>query len=165
MKYAIATLTLIFNVVFAAIAGATDKTTNGIYLTADDFKNGNLRYEGLSGDPSHKLKLHDVTDKPYIDVTHREKTAKFNKSEVYGFRDSHGRSYRFVGNFSAGPTETVLPLTIANVKKAVPGDSRFHDAVDMMFRSDSDLTAFEKLHNYIQDQSTSRCHAGCQADQ
>ena len=82
----------------AVSASAADKTSSGIYLTADDFKNGKLSYEGWSGDSSHKLELHDVLDKPYIHVKHGNDTQKFNKSDIYGFRDSNGRSYRFIGN-------------------------------------------------------------------
>jgi hypothetical protein len=76
---------------------AADKTTSGIYLTAEDYQNGKLSFEAAAGSP-HKLELHDVSDKPYIHVTHGNETQAFEKSQLYGFRDSEGRSYRFVRN-------------------------------------------------------------------
>lgn len=99
MRYALyTTLVVTMVLLLAASASAADKASSGIYLTADDFKKGKLTYEGWSGDSSHKLELHDVLDKPYIHVKHGNQTQRFNKSDVYGFRDSDGRSYRFIGN-------------------------------------------------------------------
>ena len=99
MRHALyATLILAAALVVAVPISAADKTSSGIYLTADDFKNGKLTSEGWSGDSSHKLQLHDVLDKPYIHVTHGNETRKYDKSEVYGFRSTEGRDYRFVGN-------------------------------------------------------------------
>jgi len=148
MKYTIAILMLTFTMSFTALAGTSDKTTGGVYLTADDFTNGKLMSE--------------------------QQITKSSKSDVYGFRDSHGRSYRFVGDkpyeireagplyiyktdrlvrkgavepayfFSVGPTQRVLPLTIANLKNAVGEDHRFQEFLDMTFRNDSDLTRFDK---------------------
>ena len=141
-------LMLTFTMSFTALAGTSDKTTSGVYLTADDFTNGKLMSE--------------------------QQITKSSKSDFYGFRDSHGRSYRFVGDkpyeireagplyiyktdrlvrkgavepayfFSVGPTQRVLPLTIANLKNAVGEDHRFQEFLDMTFRNDSDLTRFDK---------------------
>ena len=99
MRYTLyATLMIAAVLVVVAPISAADKTSSGIYLTADDFKNEKLTSEGWGSDSSHKLQLHDVLDKPYIHVTHGNETQKYDKSEVYGFRDGSGRSYRFVGN-------------------------------------------------------------------
>ena len=43
--------------------------TSGIYLTAADYKDGRLAFEGDCGSKTHKLALHDVLNKSYIDVT------------------------------------------------------------------------------------------------
>jgi hypothetical protein len=49
--------------------------------------------------------------------------------------------------FSVGPTGDILPLTLLNLKNAFPENHKFHDSLDMMFRSDSGLNRFDKFHN------------------
>jgi len=49
--------------------------------------------------------------------------------------------------FSVGPAASVVPLTVTNLKMAFPENHRFHDYLDMAFRSDWDLTRFDKFHN------------------
>jgi hypothetical protein len=48
--------------------------------------------------------------------------------------------------FSVGLNGEVFPLTIVNLKKAFPGNHRFHDTLDMMFRDDSQLTKYDNFH-------------------
>ncbi len=48
--------------------------------------------------------------------------------------------------FSVGPNGDVLPLTILNLKKAVPDNHTFHDLLDMSFKHDSDLTKYDEFH-------------------
>jgi len=43
--------------------------TSGVYLTAADYQDGRLAFEGDCGSKTHKLALHDVLNKSYIDVT------------------------------------------------------------------------------------------------
>jgi len=178
MRYVIsATLLLAATLVVAAPIRAAE-TTSGIYLTADDFKNGKVAFEGWDSDSSHKLQLHDVLDKSYIHVKHENETKKYEKSAVYGFRDSDGVSYRFVGNkeykilegktlsiysvdsqvparnrgsgsvyyFSVGAAGKVTPLTVADLKKALPNDHKFHDSLDATFKSNSELNQYDDLH-------------------
>ncbi len=122
MRYAFAVAVLIVAtvVLVTSVSAADKKTTSGIYLTADDFTNGKLTAEGWRSDPSHKLQIHDVLDKPYIHVTHGSETKKYDKSEVYGFRDSNGLDYRFVGNKEYKILEA-KELYIYSVDKLVPG--------------------------------------------
>ena len=48
--------------------------------------------------------------------------------------------------FSVGPKGEILPLTILNLKKAVPENHTFHDLLDMSFKHDSDLTKYDDFH-------------------
>lgn len=48
--------------------------------------------------------------------------------------------------FSVGPNGDVLPLTILNLKKALPDNHTFHDLLDMSFKHDSDLTKYDEFH-------------------
>jgi hypothetical protein len=41
----------------AAVAQVATPTTSGVYLTADDYKNGRLSFEGDCGSKAHKLEL------------------------------------------------------------------------------------------------------------
>jgi hypothetical protein len=49
--------------------------------------------------------------------------------------------------FSVGPTGDILPLTLLNLKNAFPGNHKFHDSLDLMFRSDFGLNRYDKFHN------------------
>jgi len=77
------------------VATAQTSRTSGVYLTAADYENTKLRFEGDCGSKAHKLELHDVLNKPYIDVTHESQKRRYSKDELFGFRDCEGRDYRF----------------------------------------------------------------------
>jgi hypothetical protein len=53
-----------------AAAQSIRSKTSGVYLTAADFKEGRLSYEGECSSQAHRLELHDVLHKSYIHVTH-----------------------------------------------------------------------------------------------
>lgn len=72
--------------------------TSGIYLTAVDYQHAQLTSEGDCKSKSHGIELHDVLNKPFIDVTHGNDRHRYLKSELFGFRSCEGADYRFVGN-------------------------------------------------------------------
>ena len=82
--------------------GASDQTANsktsGVYLTAADYEATQLSFQGVCGSGAHKLELHDVFNKPYIDVTHDHDKRRYPKSDLFGFRACDGRDFRFGGN-------------------------------------------------------------------
>ena len=67
-------------------------------MTAADYQNHRLSFEGDCRAKDHKLELHDVLNRPYIHVTHESETRRYSKSEVFGFRACDGRDYRFGKN-------------------------------------------------------------------
>ena len=81
----------------SAAANATVYGARGIYLTVDDFVNGRLTAESDCKDPGHKIELHDVLRKSYIEVTHDGETRRYEKRALYGFRSCGGAEFRFVG--------------------------------------------------------------------
>jgi hypothetical protein len=83
----------LFNV-GASTQPATPKTS-GVYLSGTDYDNGRLAFEGACGAKAHKLELHDVLNKPYIDVTHGTEKHRYAKSDLFGYRACNGRDYRF----------------------------------------------------------------------
>ena len=82
----------------AGTAQVAPQKMSGVYLTADDYKNGRLSFEGDCGSKAHKLELHDVFHKPYIHVTHETDKRRFAKSDLFGFRACDGHDYRFASN-------------------------------------------------------------------
>ena len=80
----------------AVAAGAP--ATSGIYLSAADYSEHRLSFEGDCKSSIHKLELHDVLNKPYIHVTHGTETKRYEKSDLFGFRSCEGLDYRFSGN-------------------------------------------------------------------
>lgn len=81
--------------VCVAPASAQTEKMSGVYLTASDYEGGKLSFEGDCGSKVHKLEIHDVSNKPYIDVTHDSEKHRYSKSELFGFRACDGRDYRF----------------------------------------------------------------------
>lgn len=82
----------------AGTAQVAPPRTSGVYLTAADYKNGRLFFEGDCGTKNHKLELHDVLHKSYIHVTHGTEKHQYAKSDVFGFRACDGHDYRFASN-------------------------------------------------------------------
>ena len=80
--------------------------TSGVYLTAEEYKNGRLSFQGDCGSKAHKLELHDVLHKSYIHVTHETEKRRFAKSELFGFRACDGYDYRFASNLEHRILET-----------------------------------------------------------
>jgi hypothetical protein len=77
---------------------AVPPKSSGVYVTADDYKNGRLAFKGDCGSKTHRLELHDILDKPYIDVTHGTEKHRYAKSDLFGFRACNGRDYRFASS-------------------------------------------------------------------
>ena len=162
-------------VLAGSLATAEAKSATGIYLTAEDYTKGRLASESDCDSAGHKVELHDLLGKPFIDVTHGGETRRYEKSEVYGFRSCGGREYRFVGKdeyeilesrdvsilsfevrrgryrsrrhfFSVAAGGPVLPLTLQNLKRAFPNNHAFHDALDATFHGDDQLAQFDTFH-------------------
>lgn len=95
------TLLIVVAVLAATLAGvdaharAQTTRTSGVYTTAADYESGRLTFEGDCGSKAHKLELHDVLNKPYIDVTHESEKRRYLKSDLFGFRACDGRDFRF----------------------------------------------------------------------
>ena len=75
--------------------GAATPGMSGVYLTGADYKDGRLSFEGDCKSKAHRLELHDVRNKPYIDVTHESEKHRYLKSDLFGFRACDGHDYRF----------------------------------------------------------------------
>ena len=98
---AFSTRTVVFTAcIFAVPLLAVSQTprTSGVYLAAADYLNGKLEFWGDCGSKAHKLEVHDVWNKPYVDVKHDSERHRLSKSDVFGFRACDGRDYRLASN-------------------------------------------------------------------
>ncbi|MBX9852923.1 MAG: hypothetical protein K2X86_14365 [Cytophagaceae bacterium] len=77
-------------------ATSSQDDRSGIYKTAADFTSSKLSLEVDCKSEKHKIKTHDFSGKPYIDIIHEGKEYRYQKSEIYGYRDCDGNDYRFV---------------------------------------------------------------------
>jgi hypothetical protein len=148
--------------------------SSGVYMSSNDFQNRKLSYAINCKRQKHKIKLKTFFDKPYIVVVHNDSSYNLPKSEVYGYRDCDGITYRFVDSqvykimnlfnpivlyqyfvfipkdpvvdyyFSKGNSGEVELLTKANLKLAFPENHKFHDLLDLTFTNDVDLTSYDK---------------------
>ncbi|HYM00616.1 MAG TPA: hypothetical protein VEZ90_16795 [Blastocatellia bacterium] len=82
----------------AAFGQAPTRRTSGIYLTAADYESGRLSFGGDCGSKTHKLEVHDVLGKPYVDVTDNSQKHRYSKGGIFGFRSCEGYEYRFAAN-------------------------------------------------------------------
>ena len=96
-KYGLVLIAVLFSV--GSSSQASDSKTSGVYLTAADYQAAQLSFPGVCGSGSHKLELHDVLNKPYVDVTHDQEKRRYAKAELFGFRACDGRDYRFAESF------------------------------------------------------------------
>jgi hypothetical protein len=106
-------------------ATAQDKEKTGIFLTASDFKQNKLTLETDCGSSKLKIKLNDFLNKPYIEVVQQRQVKRYQKSEIFGFKECNGKEFRFVGTSHfrvVNPTEQILiyKVEIAPIAKT-PG--------------------------------------------
>ncbi|WP_119080335.1 hypothetical protein [Chitinophaga alhagiae] len=146
---------------------ATAFAQNGVYLTAEDFANKELRYDDVNAHIPFRYGKVKVTD--------GNKKLLLDKNDVYGYRQGN-QDYRIIGNnaykvldaehfhiysrqvetskgkgritetqyyFSAEPGSELQPLTIANLKKAFPDNDRFHQLLDLQFRHNNELAWYD----------------------
>lgn len=73
------------------------KDSSGMYITADDFKNRKLSYAINYKTEKHKINTYVLFKGNTIRVKHQGSTYNLKKSETYGYRDTKGREYRFIG--------------------------------------------------------------------
>jgi hypothetical protein len=80
------------------LAQAGPSRSSGIYATSSDYKINQLEYDGTCGSKSRKLELHDVFNRPYIDLIDESQKHRFFKATMYGVHACDGYDYRFDAN-------------------------------------------------------------------
>jgi len=71
----------------------------GIYLSVQDYKNHQLKYETDCKKEKNPVHLNDVfTDKAPVTIVIGDKKISFKKDAIYGFADCNNNIYRFYNN-------------------------------------------------------------------
>jgi hypothetical protein len=71
--------------------------TSGVYLTASDYSNAALTDAGSCKAPL-KVALHDVFNKPFVEMSRGGEKKQYAKSELFGVRLCDGLDYRLSAN-------------------------------------------------------------------
>jgi hypothetical protein len=124
-------------------------------LRLNEFFNSPKAYIRINGE-KYVFKKNDV----YGYLNCRNESYRFFKNEGYRIIDTAGffLYYQYkteqavkgkgavktdICYFSTKGDNTILPLTIDNLKKSFPDNHRFHYAIEVMFKSDKDLLAYD----------------------
>ncbi len=97
MKSKHTTLALI-SYLFITCGAFAQKDSSGIYKTVDDFKNQKLSYAINYKTEHHKINSYALFKDNVIKVKHHGTVYNLVKSETYGYRNTSGIEYRFVGD-------------------------------------------------------------------
>jgi hypothetical protein len=125
----------------------------GVYRSLNDFTQNNLNYEskhsfsksqvyGYVNSKNEKYRFYDNSKYKIVD------TLSFFTYYQYKMEpgiDGKGLVKTDEYYFSVKGDGVVLPLTIDNLKKAFPENNKFHYALDELFKSNSDLMAYDNI--------------------
>ena len=152
---------------------AEDTLTSGVYLTAEDFKNGTLNYAADCKIKKNKI----IIKKNTINVTRGKEVHKLDK-DIYGYQPCTGKTFRMYKgkayvifnpkeqillywylrptagkipgkieyHFSKDYRSELIPLTLLNLKNAYPDNHKFHDLLDANFQEDTQLIQYNEFY-------------------
>ena len=69
--------------------------TQGVYLTADDFKSNKISYANNQSNEKYKLHLNEFFNSPTIKIIKGDKIIKLKKDSIFGYHDKNNQSIRF----------------------------------------------------------------------
>jgi hypothetical protein len=167
-------LIIIFSVSASGQKALNYSGKSGIYRTYEDFTAKKLTYETDNAKEPYSIKVDDYLTRPYVDVIYKGKKYSFLKKDIYGVSEGEERNFRFFNNkeylivdtgkvyiyklnnpasdksltyfYSLKGNSKVMPLTLANLKNSYPENPRFRDLIDLYFKTDADLTAFDNYY-------------------
>ena len=82
-------------------------TAKGLYKNSDDFLKGKMIYT----ERQSRIRLHDLFKKKIVTVKQNDSSFTLLKSELYGYKDKEGISYRFYKDTIytiLNPTESII---------------------------------------------------------
>jgi len=75
-------------------SGFAQSVKSGVYLSLADYQSHKLTNEIDSKNEKDKIKLNEIFNKPYITIVSNGKKYKYQKNEIFGYRDCD-KVYRF----------------------------------------------------------------------
>lgn len=162
---------MLFSLLLWACTAKKEMQRNGLYLSADDFRQGKLSY----GDTANSVRIRELLRSDRIDVCTYDSCFKILKRDVYGYRDKTGDVYRFYNNekygvmnpgeaillyrqqiviagkgtrtedkyfFSKTETTPVIPLSQENLYREFSGNKKFLENLEIHFRNGAELTEY-----------------------
>lgn len=82
----------------------------------------------------HHIRLNEFLDKPFIQVKHNGSTHKYEKKDIFGYRECGGKDYRFAGNKHypiLNPAEPILIYRVETKPVAKkPGKTAYYFSKD-----------------------------------
>ncbi|UYQ94052.1 hypothetical protein MKQ68_02970 [Chitinophaga horti] len=162
----------------AMFAGTAVMAQNGLYMTGQDYvKKNAVAKDKIQAEQVFNRSKIKVTKNG--ESTQLDKSQVFGYQENgQDYRFFNNDAYKIIDNdqfllysrlehiqngkertketryyFSTEAGTALLPLTKANLKKAFPDNRSFHDLLDLQFRSDKELTAYDSFHKQYKVQS------------
>ncbi len=97
----LASISVLYQLASAAVPASQtpgSPASSGVYLTADDYASGSLSDAGSCDASSFKIAVHDVLNRPYIEVSRGSEKRQYAKNEIFGLRMCDGHDYRLSQN-------------------------------------------------------------------
>ncbi|RPE07911.1 hypothetical protein EGT74_12600 [Chitinophaga lutea] len=102
---------ILAGILFAFSPAMAQKDSSGIYRTATDFQQRKLTYAINYKTEKHKIRRNILLKGGEIKVRHNGRTYTLDKNATYGFKDTNGKVFRFVGGkeyLLLNPDEPIL---------------------------------------------------------
>ena len=93
MKKLIKTVIFTFLMAISQI-GMSQTVTSGIYMTYEDYLNGEMEYAINCSEESHKIRPHATWSGDKFIVVHRGTKFTHDRAEIFGYRDCDGKDWR-----------------------------------------------------------------------
>jgi len=146
-------LVMILSFTEQALCQTRTVSKGGVYSNFNDFTQNKLTYES-------KHSFSSTKNLAYGYQNAKNEKYRFYDNSIYKIVDTASffiyYQYKEVTKgkglvktdeyyFSIKGDDTIIPLTISNLKKSFPEDNKFHYALDEFFKSDIDLLAYDNI--------------------
>lgn len=84
----------------SAISAFSQSMTSGVYMTYQDYVNGEMEYAINCSEESHKIRTHGTWSGDKFIVIHRGEKFSHDRSEIFGYRDCDGKDWRVYGVYN-----------------------------------------------------------------
>lgn len=102
--------------------GIAQTVTSGVYMTYEDYMNGEMEYAINCSEESHKIRPHGKLGSDKFEVVHRGEKFTHDRSEIFGYRDCDGKDWRLYGDseYQIAETRSLIIYKQFDVKNSDP---------------------------------------------